>query len=93
MGTELSHEPDAQRYVLRVNGAIASVLEYAENSGGISFHHTVTVPTQRNRGYAAELVAFAVEDVESREAGPIRPSCWFVAEWFDRHPEKAALLS
>ena len=89
---ELSHEPDAHRYVLRVNGAIASVLEYAEQNGAVAFHRTVTVPNQRNHGYAAQLVEFAVDDVEARGAGPIRPSCWFVADWFEHHPERAALL-
>lgn len=89
---DMSHEPDAHRYVLRVDGAIASVLEYAEQNGAVSFYHTVTVPTHRNQGYAAQLVEFAVDDVERREAGPIRPSCWFVAEWFDAHPERSALL-
>ncbi len=90
--TEMSHEPDAHRYVLRVGGAIASVLEYAEQNGAVSFHRTVTVPTHRNRGYAAQLVEFAVDDVESRGAGPIRPACWFVADWFEQHPERAAML-
>jgi predicted GNAT family acetyltransferase len=92
MAVEMTHEPDAHRYVLRVDGALASVLEYAEQSGGVSFYHTVTVPNQREKGYAAQLVEFAVNDVESRGAGPIRPACWFVGDWFDRHPERAAAL-
>ena len=34
-------------------------------------------------------VGVAVDDVEARGAGPIIPTCWFVAEWFDRHPDRA----
>lgn len=90
---DIAHEPDAHRYTLREGGAIVSVLEYADQGRGVSFYHTVTVPNRRGEGHAAKLVEFAVDDVESRGAGPIRPSCWFVADWFDAHPERQHLLA
>lgn len=93
MSTEIRHEPDAHRYTLRVDGALASVLEYRENGSGIAFPHTVTVPAQRGKGYADQLVSFAIDDVEATGRGPVTPSCWYVAEWFDRHPERAGLLA
>ena len=37
-------------------------------------------------------VAFAVDDVE-RSGRRITPTCWYVAEWFDEHPERAAVLA
>lgn len=86
-----THEPDAHRYTMTVDGRLASVLEYRDQGVGTVFHHTVTVPTFRGRGFAAELVAYAVDDVEARAAGPIIPTCWYVAEWFDRHPERASM--
>ncbi len=91
MATEISHEPDAHRYIMRVDGETVSVLEYADQGRGTVMHHTVTVPKWRGKGHAAKLVEFAVDDVEARGAGPIIPTCWFVAEWFDRHPDRAAL--
>ena len=43
-------------------------------------------------GLAGELVAFAVDDVEATSDRRIVPSCWYVGEWFDRHPDRAGLL-
>jgi len=93
MSHEFSHEPDAHRYTMRVDGETVSVLEYQDHGIGTVMHHTVTMPPARGKGYAAELVEFAVNDVESNERGPITPTCWYVAEWFDRHPERSALLA
>jgi predicted GNAT family acetyltransferase len=93
MATEFMLEPDAHRYTMRVDGDLVSVLEYQDHGAGTVMHHTVTIPQFRGKGYAAELVEYAVNDVESRGRGPIRPTCWYVAEWFDRHPERSALLA
>lgn len=93
MSTEFIHEPDAHRYTMRVDGELVSVLEYQDHGAGTVMHHTVTIPQFRGKGYAAELVEYAVNDVEARGRGPIMPTCWYVAEWFDRHPERRALLA
>ena len=90
MAVELAHEPDAHRYTLRRDGAVVSVLEYRDQGASVVFHHTVTVPNQRGHGYAAQLVDFAVADVE-RSGRQITPTCWYVAEWFDEHPERAGV--
>jgi predicted GNAT family acetyltransferase len=92
MTTEFTHEPDANRYTMLVDGELVSVAEYLDHGYGIVFHHTVTLPRFRGRGYADQLVTYAMDDVEKRGAGPVRPSCWYVAEWFDRHPERSELL-
>jgi uncharacterized protein len=91
--SEITHEPDTHRYVLRTGDELVSVLEYRDHNGGTVMHHTVTVPKFRGHGYAAELVAFAVDDVERRGAGPIHPTCWYVADWFAAHPERSGLLA
>jgi predicted GNAT family acetyltransferase len=90
---EISHEPDERRYVLRRGGELVSVLEYRDHGAGTVMHHTVTVPKFRGHGYAADLVEFAVRDVEARDAGPIIPTCWYVADWFATHPDRRAALS
>lgn len=91
--SEITHEPDAHRYVLRERGELVSVLEYQSHGAGTVMHHTVTVPRFRGKGHAARLVEFAVDDVERRGTGPIHPTCWYVAQWFDEHPERAPLLA
>lgn len=93
MAHELAHEPDARRYTLRIDGQLVCVLDYSVNGGAISFTRTFTQPTHRGRGLAAELVAFAVDDVESTTEFHIVPMCWYVADWFEAHPDRAALLS
>ena len=52
----------------------------------------LTPPPFRGKGYAAEIVARAVAELEERGDREIIPVCWYVAEWFDRHPEHAGIL-
>ncbi|MFE6966055.1 GNAT family N-acetyltransferase [Agromyces sp. NPDC057679] len=92
MPQELSHEPDARRYVLRIDGTIASVLDYRVLGDAVAFTRTFTNPSYRGSGLAAEVVRFAVDDVEANSDRHIVPSCWYVGEWFDRHPERRPLL-
>lgn len=92
MHKQLSHEPDARRYVLRVDGDTASVLDYRLLGDSIAFTRAFTNPPYRGGGLAGELVRFAVDDVEANSTRRIVPSCWYVGEWFDRHPDRQALL-
>lgn len=92
MKKELAHEPDARRYVLRVGEEVASVLDYRVLGDSVAFTRAFTNPPYRGTGLAGELVAYAVDHVESTSPRRIVPSCWFVGEWFDRHPERAELL-
>ena len=93
MATEFTHEPDAKRYTMQIDGELVSVLEYQDHGAGTVMHHTVTIPKFRGRGYASQLVEYAVDDVEKAGKGPITATCWYVAEWFDKHPERAVLLA
>ena len=90
---EFSHEADAQRYTLRLDGQIAAVADYRINGNAISFHHTFTQPNLRGRGLAGEVVEFAVNDVEKTSTRRVVPMCWYVADWFEQHPERAELLT
>jgi len=51
-----------------------------------------TTPSFRGNGYAAVLVERAVAELEAAGDRRIRPVCWYVAEWFDAHPERAGIL-
>jgi uncharacterized protein len=89
----LSHEPDAKRYTLLLDGNVAALAEYRVNGNSISFHHTYTQPHLRGRGLAAEVLEFAMDDVEQNSTRRVLPMCWYVADWFDAHPERKALLT
>lgn len=93
MTTTLSHEADARRYALHIDGDLVAVVDYSINGHAISFTHSYTSPKRRGRGYAAQVVEFAIDDVEKTTALRIVPMCWYVGQWFDRHPERAGLLA
>ncbi|KQR34300.1 GNAT family N-acetyltransferase [Curtobacterium sp. Leaf154] len=93
MDHEFRDETDQGRYAMYVGGELVSVLDYRVNGDAVAFPHTYTVPKHRGHGYAAQLVEYAVADVESTTTKRIVPMCWFVGKWFDDHPEKADLLS
>jgi predicted GNAT family acetyltransferase len=93
MTTQLVHEADSNRYVMNVDDSLVAVADYRSNDTSISFTHTFTEPAHRGKGYAADLVTFAIDDVESSSTKKVIPVCWYVAEWFEAHPERAELLS
>lgn len=93
MATTFAHEPDARRYTMHLDGNLVAVLDYRMNAGQISFNHTYTNPQHRGKGFAAQLVEFAVNDVEKTTDLTIVPMCWYVGDWFTDHPERSALLS
>ena len=93
MAHELIHDTERHRYLLRVDGALVSAADYVARPGSISFTHTFTDPKQRGHGFAGEVVQFAIDDVEQNSADRVIPMCWYVAKWFDEHPERAGLLT
>lgn len=93
MTKQLAHEPDASRYTLTIDGQVAAVADYRINGHSISFNHTYTQPALRGKGYAAEVVEFAMNDVETTTDLKVLPMCWYVDEWFGEHPERAGLLT
>lgn len=87
------HEEDANRYVLRIDDELVAIVDYRINGTAISFTRTYTTPARRGQGFAAEITDFAVTDVESTSSRHIVPMCWYTGEWFEKHPERAALLT
>ena len=92
MTTVLAHEPDASRYALYLDGELAAVADYAAHGDTLSFNHTFTDPARRGQGLAGQVVTFAMDDVEKTSNRAVSPDCWYVAKWFDKHPERAGLL-
>lgn len=88
-----AHEPDAKRYAMYLSGSLVAVADYNVNGNAISFHHTFTNPAHRGKGFAGELVSFAMNDVEASGTRRVIPMCWYVGDWFEAHPERAGLLT
>lgn len=87
-----AHEPDASRYTLRRGDDLVSVLDYRDDGRTVAMTRAYTVPTFRGHGYAGEAVDRAVAELERAGDRKVIPVCWYVAEWFAAHPERAGIL-
>lgn len=97
MDTSLTRDDAASRYELRQGTTLLAALDYRDNGTAVSLTRAVTVPAFRGQGHAATLTEGAVADIAARggaEGGrTIVPMCWYVARWFEEHPEHAHLLA
>lgn len=93
MSFTFANEPDASRYTLHKGDDLVSVLDYRDDGRTVAMTRAYTVPTFRGHGYAGELVDRAVADIAARGDRAISAVCWYVADWFAAHPERAVLLA
>jgi uncharacterized protein len=80
------------RYELFVDGELLGVCDYAQRGDLLLFPHTEIAYEHRGQGLGEVLVRGALEDVRDR-GQKVVPGCWFVAEYFELHPEEADLLA
>ncbi len=92
----ITREMDARggRYVAKVEGfpGEAELTFVRADSNVFVADHTLTPVPLRHRGIATQLVERLVADAR-REGFSIRPTCPFVVDLFDRHPEWSDLLA
>jgi predicted GNAT family acetyltransferase len=88
----VEHDVVKSRWILKIDGEVASALMYADHGDVIAMVSTFTNPKYRGRGLAAKVVEAAVADAEERER-KVSAGCWYVAQWFEKHPEVAYLLA
>jgi predicted GNAT family acetyltransferase len=89
---EMRHVAEASRYEWVVDGQVLGIIDYRQDGDRIEMHHTQTAPAYRGQGIAAKLVGSALEDVRARNQHVV-PSCWYVAEYIEAHPEQHDLLA
>ncbi len=87
-----AHEPDASRYTLHRGSDLVSVLDYRDDGRTLALTRAYTVPTFRGHGYAGELVERVIAELEASGEREVIPVCWYVAEWFATHPERAGIV-
>ena len=92
MGTEVRNVPEELRYEILVDGRIVGIAEYADRGAVLVFHHTEIDASLRSNGLGAELVGAALDDVRARGLH-IVPTCWYVAEFVELHPDYRDLLA
>ena len=92
MTSEVHHDAERSRYELLVDGRLVGVADYRDRGDALVFHHTEIDPARRGAGLGAELVRHALDEVRAR-GRRIVPTCWFVAEFVEHHPEYGDLLA
>lgn len=88
---QVQHLPAQNRFVLPV-GAGEAKLAYVMRSPTVMDMTSTFVPSAaRGQGSGAKLVEAAL--IHAREQGmQVIPSCWYVAEYIEKHPEFAGLV-
>lgn len=85
-------DTDASRYALYRGDTLVSVIDYRDDGRSVAMTRAFTVPTFRGHGYAGVLTERAVAHLEERGDREVVPVCWYVADWFSAHPERAGIL-
>jgi predicted GNAT family acetyltransferase len=81
---------DERRFELPLEDGIA-LLEYRYRGRDLALVHTEVPPKWQGRGFAAQLVKFALEYARERNLMVI-PVCPYVRLYIRRHPEYHGLL-
>ncbi len=93
MHLRIERQPDERRWAALDGDQLVGALDYREQAGSIALTHTFTRPDRRGQGIAARLVQHAVDEIDQEGDRRIVPTCWYVADWFAAHPDRAELLA
>lgn len=87
----VAHEPERQRFVLSIPEGEAVLLYMRAAPDLLDFRSTYVPPAARGRGLGGRLVRAAL-DWARAEGCRVIPSCWYVRDWVDLHPDYGDLL-
>jgi predicted GNAT family acetyltransferase len=92
MAHEVRRNDAQNRYELLVDGDVVGIADFHLDGERVVLPHTEIDPRRRGQGMGALLVQGALEDI--RHAGrTVVPSCWYVRQYIDEHPDEADLLA
>lgn len=84
-------DPDAGRFEIRVDGAVAGYAEYRAEGSALAFTHTVVESAYEGQGIGSALARAALD--AARERGvQVLPYCPFIRGWIAKHPEYVDLV-
>ncbi len=83
-------DEDRSRYELLLDGEVVGVADYRDTGDALVFPHTEIDPAHRGKGLGEILVRAAMDDVKAL-GRTVVPTCWFVREFLDAHPDYADL--
>ena len=82
----ITDAPARERYEAHLDRKLAGILEYKVTRGRIALIHTEVLPMHEGKGVGSALVRFALDDARRRGLRVI-PTCPYVQEYLNRHPE------
>lgn len=89
---EVRHSPEASRFEVVVDGAVAGVADYVDEGDAVVFPHTEIDPDRRGTGLGERLVRGALDEMAER-GRQVVPACWYVAQFIEEHPEYRRLVA
>lgn len=92
MNVSVTDNPGELRYELHVDGEFAGQIRYRRQPGAVVLVHTDVEPRFERHGLGSRLVQGALDDLRARGLKVV-PLCPFVAEFIDRHPAYADLVT
>ena len=92
MSTDVRRNDERDRYELVVDGDLAGVADYVDNGDVVVLPHTEIDAARRGHGLGAVLVQGVLDDVRA-QGRTVIPTCWYVREYLELHPEQADLLA
>ncbi|MFI0356702.1 GNAT family N-acetyltransferase [Actinomadura sp. 9N407] len=93
MSKEITDNPEASRYEIHVDGALAGFAEYTTRPGEVVFTHTEIDKAFGGQGVGGALARGALDEVRAKGGVNVVPQCSFIKSWIDKHPDYADLVA
>ncbi len=91
MQIAITDDTDSHRYVVRIDGRRAGLLQYRLHPESIELVHTEIYEEFEGRGLGSQLISFALKDAQERGL-TVLPVCPFVNDYIQRHRQYVDLV-
>lgn len=92
MDVTVTDQPERSQYEARAGDELAGLAGYLRDQDVIIFNHTETLDAFAGQGVGSALARYALDDARARGLR-VRPECWFIHGWIERHPDYADLVA
>ncbi len=88
----ITHNAATQRFETTIDGITAYLSYQTIDDNTLEYQHTIVPSALGGRGIGSALVKFALDTAQAHHK-KIVPSCSFVANYIDKHPNYQSLLA
>lgn len=89
MTLTVSHEPDAERYVVHEGDELQGFIIYERAGTTLRLLHAEVPPIMRGKGVGGDVVRSILDELRATTTERVQPVCGFIVSWMRRHPEYA----